>query len=263
MTAEGFQFGYAAPLLVRGECRGVLEAFLRAAEAPGEEWLQMLETLAAQAAMAVDHALLYTALERASIQLSVTCDSAIEAFSHALDLRAQESEGHSARVADLTVQMAERAKVPPHQLSHIRRGALLHDIGKIGVPDAVLLKTSALDEEDWAWMRRHPQWAAEILQSLEVLHPSLAIPEYHHERWDGGGYPHGLAGDQIPLAARLFAVVDSWDAMRSQRPYRDPIAKPEALAAIRRGAGSQYDPDAVRIFLCLIDESDGGPPYLQ
>jgi HD-GYP domain-containing protein (c-di-GMP phosphodiesterase class II) len=263
MRAERFHFGFAAPLLVRGECKGVLEVFLRSTEPPAEEWMQTLETLAAQAAMAVDHAMMYSALERASIQLAVTCDATIEAFAKALDLRAQETEGHSRRVADMMVQMAERAKIPSSQYVHIRRGAMLHDIGKIGVPDSVLLKPGALDESDWTWMRRHPEYAAEILQSLDVLQPSLTIPQYHHERWDGAGYPFGLAGNQIPLAARLFAVVDSWDAMQSRRPYREPIGKAETVTSIRRGAGSQFDPDAVRIFLSLADEWEEKPPTLQ
>jgi GAF domain-containing protein len=263
MRRERFQYGFAMPLLARGECKGALEVFRRSAWEPSEEWMRMLETVANQAAVAVDHSLMSIALERLSIQMSVTCDAAIEAFARAVDMRAREAEGHGLRVADLTVRMAEKANMPLHHVVHVRRGALLHDIGKIAVPDAVLWKAGSLDDRDWEVMRRHPQYAADILESLHVLQPAMAIPQYHHERWDGGGYPYGLAGGQIPLAARLFAVVDTWDSMLSRRPHREPLAKSVAEAHIRKGAGSQFDPEAVLIFLGLMDEFEDSPRPAQ
>jgi response regulator RpfG family c-di-GMP phosphodiesterase len=255
MRVEKFRYGVAAPLLARGECKGVLEVYSRSEEEPLREWMTLYEKMVTQATIAVDHALMIGALERASIHLSVTCDSAIEALSRAVDLRTREADGHSHRVADLTIQMAELARIPAHQMMHIHRGALLHDIGKIGVPDAVLWKPGAYTDGDWQWMHRHPQFAFDILQSLEVLQPAMGIPQYHHERWDGKGYPHGLTGNQIPLAARLFAVVDCWDSMLAPRPHRQPIGKSEAILYIQQGAGNQFDPEAVRIFLNLNTDS--------
>jgi HD-GYP domain-containing protein (c-di-GMP phosphodiesterase class II) len=261
MRVEKFQHGYALPLMARGECKGVLEVYSRIEQEPTREWAVQLEKIGTQATIAVDHAMLIGSVERASIQLSVTCDSAIDALSRAVDLRTKETEGHSRRIADLTVQMAEKAKIPSHQMLHIHRGALLHDVGKIGVPDSVLWKPGSYNEADWEWMRRHPQFAFDILQSLEVLQPAMVIPQYHHERWDGKGYPHGLAGNQIPLAARLFAVVDCWDSMLAERPYRQPLAKADVLAAIQRGAGNQFDPEAVRLFLNLLTDSEESRRY--
>lgn len=140
------------------------------------------------------------------------------------------------------------------ELVHVRRGALLHDIGKLAIPDSILLKPGKLTEEEWAIMKKHPEYAYTMLYPIRYLRPALDIPYSHHERWDGKGYPRGLKGEEIPLAARIFAVVDAWDAMRSDRPYRKALPVDEALAEIQKGAGTQFDPKVVEVFLALIRE---------
>jgi putative two-component system response regulator len=158
--------------------------------------------------------------ERAHQALAVAYDATLEGWSKALDLRDRETEGHTRRVTELTLALCRRVGIPEEELVHVRRGALLHDIGKLGVPDQILLKPAALSEDEWVVMRRHPEYAHAMIEPIAFLRPALPIPLCHHERWDGQGYPRGLRGEEIPLVARLFAVVDVWDALRSDRPYR-------------------------------------------
>ncbi len=188
-------------------------------------------------------------------QLLEAYHATIEGWSHALDLRDKETEGHSQRVAALTVQLAQSFGIPVEQLTHIRRGALLHDIGKLGVPDAILHKPDKLNEEEWELMRKHPQFAYDMLQKVEYLHPALEIPLSHHEKFDGTGYPRRLKGEEIPIAARLFAVVDVWDALRSDRPYRPAWTKEQALIYIREQSGKHFDPQIVELFFKVVAES--------
>jgi putative two-component system response regulator len=195
-------------------------------------------------------------LQELNKQLLVAYEATIEGWSHALDLRDKETEGHSQRVTALTVQLASRFGLPEEQLSHIRRGALLHDIGKLGIPDSILHKTDKLTEEEWVLMRRHPQFAFEMLQSVEYLRPALEIPFCHHEKWDGTGYPRQLIGKEIPIAARIFAVVDVWDALRSDRPYRPAWTKEKALEYIRDQSGKHFEPQIVTLFLKVVEEAD-------
>ncbi len=190
-------------------------------------------------------------LRTANASLELAYDSTLEGWARALELRDHETEGHSWRVTELTMRMAVAAGLPNHELPHIRRGALLHDIGKMGVPDAILRKPGPLDDDEWTIMRRHPTYAYELLRPISFLAPALAIPWCHHERWDGAGYPRGLEGEAIPLAARLFAVVDVWDAVTSERPYRGALSNEQALAIIKAGDGSHFDPRAVALFLAL------------
>lgn len=182
-------------------------------------------------------------------------DTTIEGWSHALDLRDIETEGHSTRVSDLTMKLARMAGMTEEELVHVRRGALLHDIGKMGVPDHILLKPDKLTDEEWIAMRKHPQFAYDMLSPIAYLKPALDIPYCHHEKWDGTGYPRELKGEQIPLAARLFAVVDVWDALRSDRPYRAGWSKEKALEHIRSLVGTHFDPKTVELFLRLISEN--------
>jgi HD-GYP domain-containing protein (c-di-GMP phosphodiesterase class II) len=142
--------------------------------------------------------------------------------------------------------------LPDDEIVHIRRGALLHDMGKMGVPDAVRLKPGKLTDEEWAIMKKHPTYAYEMLSPIAYLQCALDIPHFHHEKWDGAGYPRGLEGEQIPLAARLFAVVDVWDALSSDRPYRAAWPKDKVLAHLKEGSGSHFDPRAVEAFLSLL-----------
>lgn len=176
----------------------------------------------------------------------------LEGWSKALELRDKETEGHTLRVARMAVELARKMGITGEALVQIQRGALLHDIGKMGVPDEILLKPGKLTEDEWAIMRKHPQFAYELLWPIEYLRPALDIPYYHHERWDGQGYPEGLKGEKIPMAARIFSVIDVWDALRSERPYKHAMTREESIAIIRKGRGSQFDPRVVDVFLEYI-----------
>jgi putative nucleotidyltransferase with HDIG domain len=190
------------------------------------------------------------------VDLALAYDATIEGWSKALDLRDRETEGHTQRVTDLTLQLAQLMGVSDPDLVHIRRGALLHDIGKMGVPDSILNKAGALIEAEWQVMRRHPNFAYEMLYPITYLRPSMDIPYCHHERWNGKGYPRGLHGEEIPLAARLFAVVDVWDALISDRPYRKAWTKKAATKFIRENGGILFDPAITDVFLKNIIEKE-------
>jgi putative two-component system response regulator len=194
------------------------------------------------------------ALQQAHADLLASYDATIEGWVYALDLRDKETEGHSLRVTELTVRLAEAAGIDEIELTHVRRGALLHDVGKLGIPDAILLKPGKLTEEEWVIMRRHPQYAYDMLAPIPFLRPALDIPLCHHEKWDGSGYPRGLAGEQIPLVARLFAVIDVWDALRSDRPYRAGWPEEKVVEHIRAQTGTHFDPKAVEIFMQVIGD---------
>jgi HD-GYP domain-containing protein (c-di-GMP phosphodiesterase class II) len=178
-----------------------------------------------------------------------TLDATIEGWSRALSLRDKETEGHSRRVTAMSLRLARAMGLSEAELVHVRRGALLHDIGKMGIPDAILHKPGPLTDEEWEVLRRHPQYAHDWLAPIPALRPALDIPYGHHERWDGTGYPRGLKGEQIPLAARIFAVVDVWDALRSDRPYRAGWPEARVCAHIRTLAGTHLDPKVVEAFL--------------
>ena len=190
-------------------------------------------------------------LARANIELNDAYDATLESLAHALDMRDKEVEGHLVRVADITVRLARAMGVPEEDLVHIRRGALLHDIGKMVIPDSVLLKPSALTEDEWEVMHRHPVYAYEMLSPIPLLVPALDIPHCHHERWDGEGYPRQLGGEAIPLAARIFSVVDVWDALRSDRPYRPGWREERVKEYITKRAGADFDPAVVDAFMQL------------
>lgn len=178
-------------------------------------------------------------------------DAMIERFARALEMRNHDREGHNERLISLTLQLARAFSLPEEELIHIRRGAVLHDIGKITLPDSILLKNGLLNEAERLAMQQHPLEAYRLLSGLPFLEKALDIPYYHHERWDGKGYPQGLAGEQIPLAARLFAIVEVWEAMTSDRPYRKALPKRAALIFIRSQKGMQFDPQVVDQFLQL------------
>jgi HD-GYP domain-containing protein (c-di-GMP phosphodiesterase class II) len=193
-----------------------------------------------------------TSLNESKMDLLKAYDSTLEGWSTALELRDRETEGHTQRVTDMTLQLAEAMGASSEELVDIRRGALLHDIGKMGIPDSILLSTGTLSAQEWEIMRKHPVYAYELLWPIEYLRPALEIPLCHHERWDGKGYPRGLKGEEIPLAARIFAVVDVWDAMRSDRPYRKALPDDEVCQYIWESAGSQFDPEVVKCFFRLL-----------
>lgn len=250
-STESFVTYSGVPLVTKGEVLGVLEVFRRSAFDGGAEWVQFLEMLAAQVAIAVDNAQMFTDLQRSNMDLTFAYDTTIEGWSQALDLRDKETEGHSQRVTTMTLDLARTMGVSEGELVHMRRGALLHDIGKMGVPDHILLKPGPLTEEEWDSMRRHPQHAFDLLSPIVYLRLSLDIPYAHHEKWDGTGYPLGLKGEQIPLAARIFAVADAYDALLSDRPYRPAWTRERALAHIEAQSGLHFDPQVVKAFLQL------------
>jgi putative two-component system response regulator len=192
-------------------------------------------------------------LQKAHERLLEAYSATIEGWSHAMDLRDQETEGHSQRVTELTLQLARAFGIEGEQLVNIRHGALLHDMGKLGIPDSILQKPAKLTDEEWVTMRTHPQLAYNMLFPVEYLRPALEIPFCHHEKWDGSGYPRGLKGEEIPLAARLFAVVDVWDAVTSDRPYRPAWSREQALDYIREQSGKHFDPWIVDLFFKVIE----------
>ena len=191
-------------------------------------------------------------LREANAQLLNAYEATIEGLSHALDLRDRETEGHSQRVTEVTIKLAQALHISDEEIVHIRRGALLHDIGKIGIPDSILHKPDSLTPEEWVMMRKHPQFAYNMLSPIEYLRPALDIPYNHHEKWDGTGYPRGLKGDEIPMSARLFAIADVWDAVTSDRPYRPAWTQERALAHIREQSGKHFDPTVVELFFKVI-----------
>ena len=253
LKAEGFVSLVVVPLVAKGQVTGVLEIFHRTPLAPDRMWLDFLQALAEQAAIAVDNAHLFENVQRTNVALLQSYDATIEGWSRALDLRDKETEGHTQRVVVMTLALARAMQVEESELVHIRRGALLHDIGKMGVPDTILRKPGPLTESEWEIMRRHPEYAYELLSPIDYLRPAIDIPYGHHEKWDGAGYPLGIKGRDIPLEARIFAVVDVWDALRSDRPYRPAWGEETTREYIRAQAGQHFDPKVVELFLELIE----------
>jgi len=240
---------YGVPLIIKGKVEGVIELHHRVALDPDAEWLHFLETIAGQATVAIEHAMLFDSLQRSNVELVRAYDTTLEGWARALELRDKETEGHAQRVTALTVELARQMGLNEAVLVHIRRGALLHDIGKMGIPDSILLKPGPLTDDEWSVMRQHPVMAYEMLAPVAYLRLALDIPYCHHERWDGSGYPRGLKATQIPLAARIFAVVDVWDALRFDRPYSKAWPDDQAREHIRSLSGTHFDPQVVEAFL--------------
>ena len=212
----------------------------------------MAQAFAHQAAAAIENARLFKGIQSSLEELNQAYESTIEGWSRAMDLRDKETEGHTLRVTSMTAKLAQVMGISGDQLMHIRRGALLHDIGKMGVPDRILLKPDNLSDDELLIMRQHPKFAYDMLSPIDYLNPALEIPYCHHERWDGKGYPRSLKGKQIPLAARLFSVVDVWDALTSDRPYRPAWTQLEAIEYIKELSGEHFDPDIVDKFVEMI-----------
>lgn len=251
---EGFIAHHVIPILIQDQLKGVLEAFHRAEFDPPEDWRILFEAFASQAAIAIDNAQLFTDIQQTNLQLSIAYDATLEGWANALELRDQETHGHSNRVTELTLRIAAEMGVPNDQMIHIWRGVRLHDIGKMAIPDQILLKPGPLSEQEWEIMRRHPLYAYKLLSPIEFLRPALDIPYCHHEHWDGSGYPRGLKDEEIPLTARIFAVVDVWDALTSDRPYRPAWDQEKALQYILEQRGKQFDPAVVDVFFKIIKQ---------
>jgi len=216
--------------------------------------IDLCYVLSFEVSLAIANANLYEQAQRAILNISRAYDATLEGWSRMLNMRDHITEKHTYRVIDLTVKLAEDMGISAPEIGHIRRGVLLHDIGKMGIPDSILQKPGPLTEAEWAIMRTHPEKAYQVLSQIEYLAPALDIPYCHHEKWDGTGYPRGLKGEEIPLSARIFAVADVFDALTSDRPYRKAWKKEKALAHIREQSGIYFYPEAVRSFCEMIGE---------
>jgi PAS domain S-box-containing protein len=253
-STEKFVSYYGIPLLVKNRLVGVLEILNRSVMNPDANWMDLLKLIAGLVAVAIDLQNLTNDLERSNKKIAEAFDGVIMGWATALELRGIEPEGHAIRTQDLTSRLAIKMGISGTELNDIRQGALLHDIGKMGIPDDVLLKGSVLNAEERKLIGRHPIDAYELLKSVDGLKGVLDIPLYHHERWDGEGYPYGIAGEEIPLSARIFALVDVWDAMQTDRPYRKAYSRTEALSHLKEQAGKHFDPTVVSAFLSIIEE---------
>lgn len=253
LKGEAFIDYYGVPLIAKGKVKGVLEIFHRTPLEPDQDWLHFLNTLADHAAIAIDNFTLFDDLQRSNSELMMAYDATIEGWSRALDLRDKETEGHTQRVTEMTVKLARAFDLNETELVQVRWGALLHDIGKMGVPDGILLKPGPLTDEEWVKMKKHPDFAYQMLAPIRYLRLALDIPYCHHEKWDGSGYPRRLKDDQIPLVARIFAVVDVWDALSSDRPYRAAWTEGKVREHVKAGSGSHFDPKVVEVFFRLME----------
>jgi putative nucleotidyltransferase with HDIG domain len=253
---ERFVAYYGVPLIAKGRVLGVLEIFQRSHFDSDADWMNFLKMLAGQAAIAIDSATMFKELQISNLELNIAYDATIEGLSRALDLRDKETEEHTRRVTSITMKLADSLGVNEADRIHVRRGSMLHDIGKVAIPDQILFKPGPLIEEEWKIMRRHPDIAVQLLSPVAYLAPALAIPHWHHEHWDGTGYPDRLRGEEIPFSARLFAFADVYDALTSDRPYRSAWRKQEALQYIREQSGKHFDPAIVPIFLELAESNN-------
>ncbi len=256
LRGESFVQYWALPLISKGQLKGVLEVFSRTPIETGEEWISFLEALASQAAISIDNSQLFSDLQRSNLELALAYDETIEGWASALDLHDREFEGHTRRVTDICLHLARLMNISEENIVHIRRGALLHDIGKLGIPDSILLKPGPLTDEEWEVVKRHPIYAYELLSPISFLRPALNIPYHHHENWDGSGYPLGLKGERIPFEARMFAVVNTWDVLRSNRPYREAWTDESAIRYIQEQSGQRFDPLITEIFLSMLESPE-------
>ncbi len=254
LSQEGFRVHTTIPLINHRDLLGVLEIFWRETQHIDAWKLEVLQAAGESITFAMEHSIVVEDLKRRNNEFSSTYTATIAGLSRALELRDLETEGHTRRVSALTLRLAEHVQIPPDQRASIQQGALLHDIGKLGIPDAVLLKPGSLTPQEWKVMQQHPLYAYNILAPIVNLRQALDIPLYHHERWNGSGYPYGLKGEQIPLSARLFAVVDVYDALTSDRPYRSAWTRSQAIEYLREQSGKLFDPQVVAYFLELLNE---------
>jgi len=254
LEAERFTSYFAVPLVAKGQVKGVLELFHREPILADPELRDYFESLAAQTAIAMDNSEMFEGLKRSNLELLRAYDAVIESWARSLEVRERTSHFQAQNIAEMTLRLGIEMGMPEEELPHLRRGALLHDIGLIGVPEEILYKKGPLTPDERQVIAQHPGQAHELLAGIQFLAPALDIPIYHHERWDGGGYPNGMKGEQIPLAARVFAVVDVWNALTSERIYREAWTPGQASDYLRQQAGMQFDPVVVNKFLELLPQ---------
>jgi PAS domain S-box-containing protein len=249
----------AAPLLLDNNLKGVFEVFCATRVQVDREWMDFFEALAMQLTIAITNAGLFSEMEKANLDLKVAYEETIAGWSRALELRDKETQGHSDRVTGLTIRLAESMSVPEEEIPHLRWGVLLHDIGKMGIPDQILLKPGPLTEDEWEIMRQHPSYARNLICAIPYLARAIDVPYCHHEKWDGTGYPRHLKGEEIPLAARIFSVVDVWDALVSDRPYRDRWPEEKVWEYLWAQSGRHFDPRVVDAFARLMTSAAPEP----
>ena len=254
--SEKFVVYYGVPLIAKGRVLGVLEIFHRSPLRPDEDWLEFLNIISGQTAIAIDSAIMFKELQKSNFELNLAYNATIDAWSRTLDLRDRDTEGHTRRVTDITLKFATIAGIKDTDMIHIRRGATLHDIGKVAIPDDILFKPGPLDQGEWETMRRHPKYAVDLLSPIKYLEHAMEIPHWHHEKWDGTGYPDRIGGEEIPISARLFALVDVYDALISDRPYRKAWSKQDTMQYIESQSGSHFDPRLVPEFLNMVGISN-------
>jgi len=241
-----------APLKIKDDLIGVIYVDNRAHTGIfNSDDLGIISAFANQAAVAIENARLFDGLQESNAELEIAYQATLEGWVRALDMRDKETEGHTQRVTTLTVRLAVSMGVDDAALLPIRRGALLHDVGKIAIPDSILLKPASLTAEERALIQMHPVYAYEMLSPIRFLNTAIDIPYCHHEKWDGSGYPRGLKGEEIPFAARIFSIIDVWDALVSDRPYRKALEPGDVRKIIRESSGTHFDPRVVDAFLSL------------
>lgn len=257
LTANGFQAYYGLPLSGKQGRFGVFEIFNHLPVIPNQEWLDFLGTLSGQVSIAIENNTLLNNLREATLEVTLAYDATLESWARVLELRDFETAGHTRRVTDLAIFMSSLMGISGQELVSIQRGAILHDIGKLGIPDQILLKPGPLSPEEWQVMRCHTIYAYDLLDSIPFLRDCLDIPYCHHEKWDGTGYPRSLKGEEIPLSARIFALVDVWDALNHDRVYHKKWPMEDILRMIQEQSGKHFDPHVVEIFLAkAINEKD-------
>jgi PAS domain S-box-containing protein len=249
---DNFYCYFGVPLIAKGKLVGVLEIFHRSALKPNTDWYEFLNSLAGQAAIAIDNSSLFDRLQRSNLEIALAYDATIEGWSRALDLRDKETEGHTQRVMEMTLKLVQAFGFTEMESLQIRWGALLHDIGKMGIPDHILHKPGPLTDEEWIVMKHHPMFAYDLIFPIRYLRNALDIPYCHHVKWDGSGYPRGLKGIQIPMVARIFSIVDVWDALSSDRPYRDAWPPEKVNEYLYASSGTQFDPQVVEVFMEML-----------
>lgn len=254
MAAEEFRTYHGIPLIAKGVTKGVLELFHRSTFEPTADWTDFVHAVATPAAIALDNAQLFDDMQQANADLEHAYTRTLEGWARTLELRDHETGGHSERVVALSRALGRQVGFNAETLADLKRGALLHDLGKVAIPDAVLLKPGPLTDEEWLIMRKHPEYGYRLLADIPYLSEAVKVTYSHHERWDGTGYPLGLKGDQIPVLARVFSLADVYDALRSERPYKKAWARDDVTAYIRDESGRLFDPDMVAAFNKLPDD---------
>ncbi|HSG26729.1 MAG TPA: HD domain-containing phosphohydrolase [Anaerolineales bacterium] len=255
MDQEDFYDYLGMPLVEGKQLLGVLEMFCTQPLNTTLDWRMHLRFIRSLAANTIRRKTLADQQKHTATELEIAYSETLEAWVRALEIRDQYTAGHTQRVLDLTLRLATKMGIPNEMLIHITRGVLLHDIGKLAISDNILRKTGPLDSQEWAAMREHPVFAYNLLKPIQYLQPALDIPYCHHEKWDGSGYPQGLQGPSIPYPARIFSVVDVWDALTTDRPYRKAWPKDDALNYIQAKSGTEFDPKVVDEFVGLMSSS--------